>query len=185
MSAGLHASRACVLFIPLLLGRVLWQAANVLPNTLPALTRKYNTMSYDDELPTDKDKIRALVGDTGATELVTDAHINAVLAAYDSFNAALAFVANELAATFAQRPGSVTLPNGLSVSWRDRVSTWLALAKAAISGALTGPAIVAPYAGGLTISGKQAIDADTDRVPPAFTRDLHQEPVGTREELTQ
>lgn len=128
-------------------------------------------MPYDDELTTDRDKIRALLGDTESTALLTDAHYDAVLSLYD-FNGAVAFLANELAATYARKPGSVTL-YGLSVSWRDRVATWLALAKAAINGSLTGATIVAPFIGGISITEKEVVLADTDRVANVFTKDLH------------
>jgi hypothetical protein len=87
-------------------------------------------VSYDDSLSADLDKARALLGDTtndAATELVTDDHIDAALALY-AFAGGVAFLASELAARFAQKPGSVSLPGGLSVSWADRVKTWLALA---------------------------------------------------------
>lgn len=85
-------------------------------------------MSYDDTLPTDLDKARALLGDTASTELLTDDHIEAVLALY-AFNGGVAFLAQELATRYAQKPGSVSLPSGLSVSWAERVKTWLALAQ--------------------------------------------------------
>lgn len=87
-------------------------------------------MSYDDTLPADLDKARALLGDTSnnaSTELLTDDHIDAVLLLY-AFNGGVAFLAQELATRFAQKPGNVSLPSGLSVSWADRVKTWLALA---------------------------------------------------------
>jgi hypothetical protein len=87
-------------------------------------------VSYSDTLETTTDKARALIGDTSndaATELLTDDHIDAVIALY-TFNGGVAFLASELAVRFAQQPGSVTLPSGLSVSWATRVSTWLALA---------------------------------------------------------
>jgi hypothetical protein len=87
-------------------------------------------LSYSDTLELASDKARALIGDTSndaATELLTDDHIDAVIALY-SFNGGVAFLASELATRFAQQPGSVTLPSGLSVSWATRVSTWLALA---------------------------------------------------------
>lgn len=96
-------------------------------------------MSYDDTLPADLDKARALIGDTSndsATELVTDDHIDAVLALYP-FNGAVAWLAEELATRFAQKPGSVTLPGGLSVSWSARVSAWQALAKQMRAGGVT------------------------------------------------
>lgn len=81
-------------------------------------------MGYDDTLPTDKDKARAALADTASTELLTDAHINAVLALY-GFSGGIAFLANELTMRFAQQPDQVTLPSGLRVSWAKR--TWAAL----------------------------------------------------------
>lgn len=84
-------------------------------------------MSYDDTLTTDKDKARAALGDTSddaATELLTDAHINAVLGLY-GLNGGVAFMANELTMRFGQQPDRVTLPNGLSVGWGKR--TWASL----------------------------------------------------------
>lgn len=100
-------------------------------------------MSYDDSLSTNTDKARALLGDTSndpATELVTDDHIDAALLLY-SFNGGVAFLASELASRFAQKPGSVGLPGGLSVSWADRVKTWLALAaQMRAGGVVTGSA---------------------------------------------
>lgn len=93
-------------------------------------------MSYDDTLPTDLDKARALLGDTSSTELLTDDHIEAVLALYP-FNSAVAFMAEGLAARFAQNPSSVALPSGLSVSWSERVKYWKGLAEQMRSGGVT------------------------------------------------
>lgn len=97
-------------------------------------------MSYDDTLPADLDKARALIGDTSnnaGTELLTDDHVEAVLALY-AFSGGVAFLAEELATRFAQQPGSVTLPSGLSVSWSARVSAWQALAKQMRAGGVVG-----------------------------------------------
>ena len=55
----------------------------------------------------------------------------------------------------------------------DPANYRLALAKAAINGSLTGPAIVGPFIGGISQEAKRAVDADTDRVANTFTRDLH------------
>lgn len=100
---------------------------------------KVTILSYDADLPTDVDKARAMLGDTSndaATELLTDDHITAVLAWKGSFDAAVGFLAQELASRFAQQPGSVSLPSGLSVSWASRVRTWQDLANA-LGGAIT------------------------------------------------
>lgn len=95
-------------------------------------------MSYDDTLPTDMDKARALLGDIDeADELRTDDHYEALLTRYD-LNSTVAFVAQSLATEYARKPGSVTLPNGLSVSWRDRVAAWQALATQMRAGGVTG-----------------------------------------------
>lgn len=96
-------------------------------------------MAYDDTLPTDLDKARALLGDTtndSATELLTDDHIDAVLGLY-TFNSAVAFMAEGLAARFAQKVSSVGLPGGLSASWSERVKYWKGLAEQMRAGGVT------------------------------------------------
>lgn len=93
-------------------------------------------MSYDDTLPTDRDKARALLGDTTndpATELLTDAHMDSALLLY-GFNGGVAFMATGLASRFSQSPTSTSLPSGLSASWSERVAQWRALAKQMQSG---------------------------------------------------
>lgn len=84
-------------------------------------------MAFDETLATDRDKARALLGDTGTPALLTDTYMDAVLGLY-SFNAAVSFMANGLAAKYAQEPDRVTLPSGLSVSWAERVKYWTGLA---------------------------------------------------------
>lgn len=98
-------------------------------------------MPYSDTLETDLDVVRAQLGDTSnnvATELVTDAHITTVLAMFSTVDLALAFLADELAVRYAQEPGSVTLPSGLSVSWSERVKEWRRIADNARGGVLSG-----------------------------------------------
>lgn len=97
-------------------------------------------MAYDDTLPTDLDKARMLLGDTSndsSTELLTDDHIDAVLGLY-SFNSAVAFMAEGLAARFAQDPSSVSLPSGLSVAWSERVKYWKGIAQQMRDGGVVG-----------------------------------------------
>jgi hypothetical protein len=88
-------------------------------------------MAYDPSHPTDKDKARFALGDTSnipATELLSDTTINAELGAR-GYAAGVAFLARGLATRFARKAGSVTLPNGLSMSWPKRVERWQTLAK--------------------------------------------------------
>lgn len=98
--------------------------------------------TYDDTLPTDKDKARSILGVTTvtseATALVTDEHIDAVLTWQGSIDGAVSFLASELAARFAQLPSDVSLPSGLRVAWRERIATWLALAGRASTGGVSG-----------------------------------------------
>ena len=73
---------------------------------------------------------RRALGDTSndaALELLTDAEIEALIDA-DGYNLALALLADGLSVRFAQEPGSVSLPSGLSVTWRDRVEEWRLIA---------------------------------------------------------
>lgn len=93
-------------------------------------------MSYDDTLPEDRDKARFLLGDTASTELLADDLYDVVLALYP-FNSAVAFMAEGLAARFAQNPSSVSLPSGLAVSWSERVKYWKGLAAQMRSGGVT------------------------------------------------
>lgn len=96
-------------------------------------------MSYSDTLDSTLDKVRALLGDTSndaSTELLTDDHIDAVLALYP-FNSAVAFMAEGLAARFAQKVSSVSLPGGLAASWAERVKYWKGLAVQMRGGGVT------------------------------------------------
>lgn len=82
-------------------------------------------MSYNDTDRSDLNKAREALGDTSndSAELLTDDHISAVLTE-QGYNLGVALLAEELAATFARRVGSVRLPSGLAVSWTDRVTNW-------------------------------------------------------------
>jgi hypothetical protein len=83
-------------------------------------------MPYDATLPTDRDYVRFVLGDTETVELLTDATIAAVLA-MKARDAAIAFLAQGLAARFAQLPTTITT-SGDSLTWAKRVDYWLSLA---------------------------------------------------------
>lgn len=83
-------------------------------------------MSYDPTLPTDLDYVRFVLGDTETTELLSDEQIEAILAT-NTRNGSIAFLAQGLAARYAQLPTSVS-SSGKSVSWGSlRVEYWLSL----------------------------------------------------------
>jgi hypothetical protein len=84
--------------------------------------------SYDPLLATAKDRVRHSIGDTDATNPLRQDETIAAAISSDGEAMATAILAEGLAAQYAQEPdsfGSV----GLSVSWRERVKTWLALAE--------------------------------------------------------
>jgi len=96
-------------------------------------------MSFDDSLPDDLNRARYLLGDTTndpATELLTDDAVDAALTLF-GYSGGVAFMAEGLAARFAQDPTSVSLPSGLAVSWSERVKYWLGLAERMRSGGVT------------------------------------------------
>lgn len=99
-------------------------------------------MTYSASSTTDRNTARFLLGDTSndvATELLTDAQIDAMLTLY-GYNPGVAFLAEGLAARFAQQVSSVSLPGGLSAAWSERVRYWKGLAEQMRSGGVTGGA---------------------------------------------
>jgi hypothetical protein len=94
--------------------------------------------SYNDTLPTDRDKLRALIGDTdiGAL-LLSDDHLDAVLLLKTTVTASVVFCADELIARFANQPVVIS-SQGETTDYRERLSTWRAIsnqAKAEITNA--------------------------------------------------
>jgi predicted Rdx family selenoprotein len=86
-------------------------------------------VSFDSDLPTSLDRARALLGDTDEeNELFDDDHYEAVLAQQASFDLAVAWLADELVALFAQEPDRVTLDDGTQAQWTERIGAWKALA---------------------------------------------------------
>jgi hypothetical protein len=87
--------------------------------------------TYNPAHPTARDRVRANLGDTDVepdeNALHTDAHMDAVLAAYGEALGQSA-LAHELWARHAQDPSSVGL-TGLSVSFANLLEVWAELAK--------------------------------------------------------
>jgi hypothetical protein len=87
--------------------------------------------TFDLTLPTALDRIRRSVGDTNtAAALRQDEEILAVLTLTGDENLATAQVAAGLAVEYAQRPDSIS-DDGTSISWRERVKTWLTISESA------------------------------------------------------
>jgi hypothetical protein len=88
--------------------------------------------TYDPALPLTRDEMRQALGDldvsANTTYLLRDSTYDKMLAAYGQAEGT-ARLAESLAATFGQQPDTVNADGEIVVSWRDRVSTWLTLAK--------------------------------------------------------
>lgn len=88
--------------------------------------------TYDDSLPGDKDRVRAMLGGgvtilPVASPLLTDEHITAVLAAQSTVAATVAWLAKELIVRFAGKPTTIKAGD-VAVSYADRIPEWRRLA---------------------------------------------------------
>lgn len=104
--------------------------------------------TFVNTLPTAKDRMRFALGDVAvAAPLEQDETYAATLTLYGE-ELGTAVMAEALASRYAQKPDSLSDDSG-SISWRERVKTWLALAtriraglssggSSAVAGSITG-----------------------------------------------
>lgn len=85
--------------------------------------------TYMDTLPTPRDVLRMRLGDTGPDFLLSDAHLDAVIAQQGE-NQALATLARELERQLAQQPQRMSA-DGVMVDYGDRLAVWRDLARSA------------------------------------------------------
>lgn len=130
--------------------------------------------TYDPALPTDKDRVRFLVGDTDTTwQQLQDEEIAYLVAQRSDVQLAAADAARGLAAKYARQVDTSNL--SLSVSASERATAYYELADRLEANSLrTSGAQM--FAGGLTISGKEALSEDTDAVQPSFSVGQDDEP---------
>jgi hypothetical protein len=132
------------------------------------------TWTYNPALTTNKDKVRFLVRDVDSTSpLLQDEEILGILEMEGAARRAAATCAESLAAHFGQLETTLTDDLGVTVTYSDRATFYTKLAATLRSRANIA---VAPTAGGITISSKQVQADNTDRVRPAFRRELHDAP---------
>ena len=118
------------------------------------------------------DAIRYLVGDTDVSDqLVSDEEIAFSLAQEPGIYFAAATVADAIAAKFARQVEKAV--GSLRLGGQQKHQHYLDLASRLRRKARTS---VAPYCGGISQADKDNNSADTDRVDPFFTRDLHHHP---------
>jgi len=115
---------------------------------------------------TTRDEVRFLVGDTNTNDqLVTDEEIAYALASESTYNAA-ATVAEAIAAKLSREADFSV--DGLSKSLSQRADSYRMLSQKLRSRAAV--KAVSPYAGGISVSDKIAVEANTDRTQPRFER---------------
>ena len=126
------------------------------------------TWTYSgDPATSDLDKVRFLVFDTDTNEqLINNEEIAWLLTEQTNVYMAAANAAEVIAAKFAKDITRNAV--GLSASVGSRAQFYLELAEKLRAQIGTTNKHGEVFAGGLTISGKQALDDDTDAVQPAF-----------------
>lgn len=128
------------------------------------------TWSYDPSLAANKDIVRFMIGDTDSDDpQMYDEEIAFLLSAYTTPIRAAVSAARALLAKYARQVDRVVGP--LRIYSSQRVTAYRDLL-AALEAQALGEATITPYAGGISIADKIANEDDTDRVPPAFTRNM-------------
>lgn len=121
----------------------------------------------------DKDAVRHLLGDTDERDQqLSDEEIEWEVAQAGTVRSAAANAARSLAGRYSLQPSSKKVGD-LAVTYGERAAMMLTLAKSLDADANLG---AIPRAGGISIADKEAVEADTDRVRPAFSRGMHDHP---------
>lgn len=124
----------------------------------------------------DNDEIRFLTGDVDTTDqLVSDEEIAYAIAQEANNVKAAVRVCYAIAMKFARKADKAV--GDLKINYSQQYKQYLDMADtldskiAAVEGAIA-------YAGGISVSDKDTVDADTDRVNPSFSRGMHDNPNG-------
>lgn len=136
--------------------------------------------SYDPKLESNKDRVRFLIDDTeDLDQLLTDEEIAFALGQWGNIYRTASALCETLAMKFAKQVGILDSrgvnwdPSKQAERYRELATTIKAMASETGS--------VGIFAGGMSISGKQTQDEDTDRVKPAFTANSHRNPTAIQD----
>lgn len=118
------------------------------------------------------DEVRFLLGDTDADDpQLQDEEITYLLTTYSTARLAALNGARALLAKYARLVDKAV--GDLRLSLSQRHEHYQSLIAQLEAGQLL---LATPFAGGISIADVAARDADSDRVKPAFARDLHEHP---------
>lgn len=132
----------------------------------------------------EKDKVRFLVGDTCPEDpLVQDEEIEYALSEFPRVTLAAALVCRSLASRYSRMVSSKV--GDISVSGGDKIAeAYKKRAEEFDPDDLTaGRELVLPSFGGLTHSGKETLNEDTDAVQPSFQRGMNDIPGGPSDDV--
>lgn len=122
-----------------------------------------------------KDEVRLLIGDTDTTDQqLQDEEIAFLLTDEGGTYRAAAAAAEAIAARYARKADYSLGRNALTESASQKQQHYLDLAKRLRQKAAR--RTVTPLAGGISVSQMESAEQNLDRVEPAFTRDMEQEP---------
>lgn len=128
------------------------------------------------------DAVRFGIGDTVAGDpIFTDAEITFAVTSEGSINEATIRLAKAAVAKFA-RLTSVS-DDKIKKENQQKLEHFQALVKELVQN--RGKRVTGIFAGGLSISGKKAVESDTDRNAPAFTRTMHDGPLDVTPNSTE
>jgi len=126
----------------------------------------------------ERDEVRFLLGDTVAPGYLQDAEIDWLLAQTGgNVTSAVAGAMQQIAAQFAakavdQTTGRISTEfSARAAAWEERLRRWLA-----DNGTTVLSFTPMPRAGGISEAAKTAQEQDTDRIPPAIRRGMHDDP---------
>ena len=118
-----------------------------------------------------KDAVRLLVEDTDeSTKLVEDEEIIFALGQGGMFRAA-SIVCRSISAKLARKVSVMNKESGIFDEMQKKADHFLKLAEDYAEQA--GRTSLTVFAGGISVADKETRQEDTDRIQPAFTRDLH------------
>jgi len=117
------------------------------------------------------DEVRFAIGDTDSTDpLLSDEEINFLLARYTSPPHASFYACKRISALFARLADKQQGDSAIKSSQKSKRYAEMA-GELKEDFALSD---IIPYSGGISESDMEAVQADSDAVQPAFTRDLHE-----------
>jgi len=122
-------------------------------------------MAFTYVLTNDIGKVRFLIGDNIAADaFLADDEITYLLTLHPNVRSASVEACKAIAARMSREADKSI--GDLSLSYSQRATAYLTLAKELQASAA---GVISAYCGGISISDKLAVEADTDRVPPRFS----------------